>query len=384
MKTLQLYLTRQIVASLLLTVVVFTFVLMLANVLKEVLPLLISGQVPLGVFAQAAGLLIPFAWVFALPMGLLTATLLIFGRFSADQELTAARASGISLLTVARPVLLLSLALCGVSAVVNMEVGPRCREAYTGLRSKLAAELSKIALPEGFIKDFPDSIIYIGKNRRGNLQDVTILQLEHETNWVRTIRAPRGRVDIDVPNRLVNLYLEDAKTIEASGLTGSGSGLLQYPLPARKDEDRARKVDDMTFSELRRELRELERPASQRLEPRRGSAAPSQAGKQELEKLRELQASKVRVLLHRQVAFSFACFSFALVGIPLGIRVHRRETNVGFGIALALVALYYSFIVLAQSLGKRPDLFPHLIVWVPNFIFQLVGAALLWRANRWG
>jgi lipopolysaccharide export system permease protein len=384
MKTLHLYLTRQILASLVMTVVVFTFVLMLANVLKEVLPLLISGQVPIGVFAQAAGLLIPFAWVFALPMGLLTATLLIFGRFSADQELTAVRASGISLLSLARPVLLLSLVLCGVSALVNMEIGPRCREAYTGLRSRLAAELSKVALPEGFTKDIPGYILYIGKNRRGSLEDVTIFQLENETNWMSTTRAPRGRVEIDVPNRIVNLYLDDAKTVMASGATASGSGVLQFPLPSRKEEEKTRRVDDMTFSELRHQLQELERPSALPLVPKRSSPARVQAPKQDLERLRQLQASKVRVLMHRQVAFSFACFGFTLVGIPLGIRMHRRETNIGFGIALVLVALYYCFLMLGQSLDKRPEYLPHLIVWAPNVLFQGVGAVLLWRANRGG
>ena len=387
MRTLHAYLIRQVLAALLITVMVFTFVLLLGNTLKEILPLLVNRQVTLGVVAQAAGLLIPFAWVFALPMGMLTATLLVFGRFSADQELTAVRASGISLLSLIGPILLLSVALCGLSALINMEIGPRCRVAYNAIRLKVFMEFTGARLPAGrFIKDLKGYVVYVDKNRGGDLQDVQVWVLKNETNVDTYLRAARGKVEVDAANRKVVVSLFDGKSVTMREGRMEFGAFAELPPQefdfGQRSAEMSTPISDMTSTQLWEELQKWEERLTIPVGGRSLSADQLRARKKELQKRVGDPTTPIRFQIHQQIAFSFACFGFTLVGIPLGIRMHRRETNVGIAVALVLVAVYYSFIMLGKALDTRAEYAPYLIVWLPNFIFQAVGAVLLWRANR--
>ncbi|HXF09275.1 MAG TPA: LptF/LptG family permease [Desulfuromonadaceae bacterium] len=382
MKTLHKYLTLQVLASLALTVSVFTCVLLLGNVLKEILNLLLNGEVRIWIVFEAIGLLIPFVLVFALPIGFITATLLVFGRFSADQELTAARASGISLLSLAAPVVALSLLCCALSAWINTDLGPRSRVAYKRLLLDARGDLASMRLPEGrLIYDFPGYIFSVGKNRYGNLEDVSIYVLPKTTNdLTEYMRAPRGKVEIDSAKKQMVIRLYDANGL---ALGGTHAGTLEAPewvtepvVYSTNKVDLKPRISDMTLPQLKQELHDREQLYN--LLPATNSAAEWRAQTRNIDKL----VQQARSQMHQQIAFSFSCFAFALVGIPLGIRVHRRETNIGIAVALLLVLVYYSFVILGSSLSGKPELAPHLIFWLPNFIFQAVGAVLLWRANK--
>src|SRR5512137_2305229 len=105
MKILAKYITRQLTVTLSFTVGVFTFVLLLARLLRQLSEMLVNRGVGLSTVVQFVLLILPPVLSFSLPMAMLASVLLVFGRLSADNEITAIRASGIGLGRVAAPVI---------------------------------------------------------------------------------------------------------------------------------------------------------------------------------------------------------------------------------------------------------------------------------------
>jgi lipopolysaccharide export system permease protein len=376
MRTLHLYLTRQMLATLGMTVFVFTFVLLLGNVLKQIFRLLVNRQLTLGVACHSVLLLIPYVLAFALPIGMLTAALLVFGRFSADQELTAARASGISLISLISPVLLLSVAVSGLCAWLNFDIAPASRVAYLKLIFQATARDPANVLHSGEMVQLGDWTILAEKKDGTNLYGVKVAQFIGTTGE-KCVEGPTGDFQSDSVHHRIILTLHSADSWilsqENGWLPQLNGGDATFPIPVDSEAQSILTVgiSDMTFRQLRQQLKDLER-----------TAGISPAAPQAVKQLIVDATTPVLVYMHRMVAFSFACIGFTLVGIPLGIRAHRRETSAGVAIALLLMLIYYSFIVLAQAWVSHPERAPFLIVWLPNFIFQAVGAVLLWRANR--
>jgi lipopolysaccharide export system permease protein len=151
------------------------------------------------------------------------------------------------------------------------------------------------------------------------------------------------------------------------------AGEAEFILDLPKQRARSIKLNEMTFFDLLEERRRVEQllGGALGLEAKRLPAGA-----------RDKVLSPLKVQLHHQVAFSFACLGFTLIGIPLGIRSHRKETSVGVAVALVLVLVYYSFFILADALATRAQWHPWLFCWIPNFLFQGMGMWLLWRVNR--
>jgi lipopolysaccharide export system permease protein len=126
-----------------------------------------------------------------------------------------------------------------------------------------------------------------------------------------------------------------------------------------------RKLQWYTYPELQAELRRL--------------AQPVPAAEQHQ---RAHDRMKVQMVIQDKFSTAFAVFTFALIGVPLGIKVSRRETSANLGIAVILALGYYFLTIMISWLERRPELRPDLLLWVPNLLYLAGGVWLFWRVDR--
>jgi lipopolysaccharide export system permease protein len=226
-------------------------------------------------------------------------------------------------------------------------------------------------------------MFFIGRNDGKNLEDVYVSRANAAGKTDMTIKAEHGTIETTNGQIIVTLLHAHHLQLLENDVWSAGEPAkmtMKMDLGSSNKNDQIA-VSDMTFEQLQNQLKVLDQRFGAGNTTNRDVEALRKQ-KQELEQIKLDVTMPVWVQMHWEVASAFACFGFTLVGIPLGIRAHRRETNIGIAMALLLVLVYYSFLILGQSLKTHAEYAPYLIVWLPNFIFQAVGAVMLWRANK--
>jgi lipopolysaccharide export system permease protein len=122
----------------------------------------------------------------------------------------------------------------------------------------------------------------------------------------------------------------------------------------------------MTYAELRAEQDRLARQAV----PVGGAKDRAQA------------EMKVAVTIQDKFNGAFAVLSFALLGVPLGIKVSRRETSANLGVAVLLALGYYFLTVAIGWIDRHPEYRPDLLLWLPNILLFGLGIRLFNRIQK--
>jgi len=373
------HILKEILVSTGLAMGLFVFVLLMGNAIRDIAELVAAGKLGPMVFLQLIGLLIPYVAAYALPLGMLTGTLMALGRLSSQQEITAMKSAGVNLYQVATPVFLISFAGMVAGILVNLHFAPQSRVAYKELMATAVTQNPVGFIEEKrFIHEFPGYVIYMGGQDGDLMKDFWIWELDEESRVKLFLRAAEGSVHFDKEKNELVLTLRngtaeqrDEANPEALDVAPDKSlyfGELPIALPL-----------DQLFGERRdKKIRTKYMNFAQLMEAR------SEAMEREAASGERLSEDRMEIQMHLQknFAMAFSIFSLAVFGVPLAIRIGRRESYANLGIALVIAMSYYFLMIMVSWLEENPALRPDLLIWLPNIFFQSVGFWMLYRAGR--
>jgi lipopolysaccharide export system permease protein len=357
--TLYRYLAREIISPLLLGLVTFTAVLLMGRMLK-LADMVVSKGVPLRELLLLITYLLPNFAMITIPMALLLAILLAFSRLSADSEIIAIKASGVSLYRLLPPVMAIATVAYIATAAISLYALPAGNVAFKSLLYHVIEGRLNLNLKEQvFNSSIPGLVIYIDRNdEKSGILSGIMIQDERDPKKISTIFADKGTLDSDETSKQLRLHLTDGSMHQAAeGGKYRRLDFTGYDLSVdltKSIKTFEKNEQDMTLAEIRTNLR-------------KGGFSKKLTVDMGLE-------------IHRRFALPFACIIFAVVAMPLGIQNRRSGKAAGFSFSIATILVYYIVQSIGRTLGEKELLFPALAIWLPNLIFLTCGIALFKQA----
>jgi LPS export ABC transporter permease LptF len=364
MKLIDRFVSRELIVNILFAIAVLSLVLVVGNIFRKLLPLLVNHDVPVEYLVSFIAYILPFSLIFTIPWGLLTAILLVFGRLSADNELIALRSNGVSITRICIPLAFIALICTATCLWLNVEAAPAAQEKLRSTIFDLATR-NPMALfgSDQVIDQFPGRKIYVGKKEGNELENIIVFEMDNNALLVKVTYARTGLLEADLENKRILMHLYDARYQERND---------QNPLDLRKIRDGIR----MSEGTLPISLEELYERQKKR--PSRSALSIEQLLEQlKSESKRERSASRTEI--NKRFSFPFACIAFAVIGVPLGVTAHRRETSIGFAMGLIVAVTYFLFVIIGDTLRGNPSVHPEVLVWFPNVLFIVLGLFLFRR-----
>ncbi len=287
---------------------------------------------------------------------------------SADNELIALRANGVSVPRICGPVFVLAAVLTAICFWINIDVAPKALQSMTDTLFRIAtSNPAELFTADDVVDQFPDRRIYVGGREGKKLKNLIVYDLNDDNVPTKMIHAKEGEITADPAHQQLILKLfnarfeqRDDKDPRDVGKIRQGIVVDQVPFPISleefyKEKFSSRKLESYTLGELNKTL----------------PTVTDQDRRQEM-----------LVEINKRFSASLACMAFALIAVPLGITAHRKETSVGFALSLIIAFTYFFFIVMADTFRSNPHAFPTILIWVPNVLFISLGSYLFWRLSK--
>ncbi|HKW89841.1 MAG TPA: LptF/LptG family permease [Candidatus Acidoferrales bacterium] len=361
MRILNRYVCREVISHALLGLAIFTFVFFVPQ-LVQLMELLVQHAASAGQTAAVFFCSIPPVLVFTLPMAMLIGVLIGLGRLSADSEIVAINACGISLRRLLVPIGGIAIFTTAIAFAITLWIAPRSLRTLRSLENRLrASEASFAVQPQVFDERFPHMVLYVQDVSASGSRWRGILLADSSGSADSKVTLARNAIVIaDTKQGKLEIHLEGASSHEydandPSHYSLSSSALLSTELPL---------ADSDADAKAPRQLPVAQRNSLSLLHVR---------GPEELE---------ARVEFQRRLALPSACFLFALLGVPIGVRPRRGGRAAGFVLTILLISAYYLLFVMGIHQAQLGRVSPGLGVWAANIATLLAAFLLLRRVEQ--
>ena len=364
-KIISRYIFREIALPFFLILFVLTFVLLMGKIL-QIMDLMVNKGISVVDILHLVMLIMPSFLMFTIPIALLVSILIAMGTFSADNEITALKAAGVSLLQIYYPVAIASLLTFICTIVIGYYLVPQSNFATKKLLFELATQNASIGIKEKvFNSDFKDLLVYADKiPANGEYMEGVIISDKRSTEEQNTIIAKKAFLVADTKRMIVKLRLEN--------------GSIHTVSPDLKNY---RKVDFRIYDLIL----DLSTTLATYSEEYKSSTEMTLTELLERMKKPGLEGSAIRELaieVHKKFSIPLSCIFFGLLALPLGITSHRAVKSRGFAVGIIIVAAYYLLRIGGEALAETGKLSPAVGVWTPNVIFAIIGVLLFYFAYR--
>ncbi|RMF08177.1 MAG: YjgP/YjgQ family permease [Candidatus Neomarinimicrobiota bacterium] len=437
MRLLNRYILKELFLPFVFSLLIIVFILFTNFLLRAIDRFLGKGLDP-GTIVEY--LFLNLAWIVALavPMAVLIATLMTFGRLSEDNEINAMRSSGISFLTIIRPALIFGLLVGIVLAYFNNYVLPEMNFRARILSGDIYRKRPGLSIEPGhFIDDLPDYSMIIQDKDGDTLRDVRIFSKGVQKTQT-TITAEKGTLSTIKDAIILTLY--DGEIHELNQVDYEEYRRIQFrkhviTLPAenlvlvRRDTSN-RRDREMTVPMMRAKLRtyrqrletvrqriarSLQKSLGDSLVPPTARAAQelitaarqatdrdsTLSDNQKRKRQRHLKTLSRRIAneynliasysksynrydveIHKKFSLPFACLVFVLVGTPLGVLAKKGGFVVGTSLSFGFFMIYYIFLIGGEEMADRNLVSPAVGMWTPNVLLLIVGGYLTLHTVR--
>lgn len=370
------------------------------------------------------------AWMLALaiPMAVLVSTLMAFGRLSQDSEITALKASGVSLYRLIWPALIGSVILCAGMMVFNDRVLPELNHRARLLMTDIHQKRPTWNLKENvFIDEIPGYHILVRKvdPRSSDVEGVTIYDQKNR-RVPRTIIAQRGKVEFAPDGNTLVFRLFDGEIHESDDsdpqryrrvifdkqtiyIQDASSKLIHSDSDYRTDREKtsARMLKDVGEIEAQvtiaqRRIAETTALAWSKATSLNDTIRVVQGEKAALDDLvkenqtvlnqilaeeqniknKRRHANSLLVEVHKKFALAVACVVFILLGAPLGVMARKGGMAVGLGLSLGFFVLYWAFLIGGEELADRQIISAFWAMWSANILIGTAGIYILIKSAR--